>query len=915
MRNVRRVLRLSIGKRGVKQEVDEEIRFHLESRVADLIDEGMMPDEAERMAGAEFGDVERFRGQLTKLRWRRSARRQTEDFLSSVLEDARMALRGLRKRPAFGAVAILTLAVAIGGNTTIFSAADALLLRPLPFPESDRLVQISLVKPPSSGRPEEETSWSFLKFRAFMGAQRVLESAVIYFPRDYNLTHVRDPEQVRVEAVSADYFRLLGIPAGLGRTFLSEEDRVPGTAFVAVLSHRLWIRRYGGDPLIVGSTVHLNHQPYTVVGVAAPGFRGLSAGADLWVPTMTLEEPLLSGRSIHAFFAVGRLRRGTTVEQARSEMPLLAEVVTQVESRARRMDVRVRALAELRIGLRMRLAVVILFLAVVFVHLIACSNLANLLLARSAVRRKEMAIRTAVGAGRGRLVRQLLTESLVLALLGAGAGLILAAWGAALLQRMGPSTQSFVALPDLAGQTQLGLTNIGFQGVGLDGRTLAFGLCLTLLTALLFGLGPAMRASCTDLDTALNAGRWQGEQHARRARFRLPGPQSLVAVQVALAFVLLVGAGLLIRSLVSLLATDLGYMGEHVVSAKVQLPRDQYGDYSSYGSVRSARFLKELVERARGSAVVEAAGLATCLPLSASCSSNRALFPDRPPDERGTEPRILVNIVEGDYFGTLGIPLYRGRLFSTGDNDESPRVVVVNRAAAEQFWPGDDPIGKPIEIGGWFGPNTVVGVVADVHYGSIEAPPEPMLYVPLAQLSAMGGNLVVRGRSDPSVLVGLLRAHVREMDPDLPLAEVKTMSEWYADASFIPRFGAVLLGLFAAVAVLLSTMGVYGVLSGVVAVRRREVGVRMALGARREDVLKTVIRHSASLVVPGMVVGFVLALFFTRLLEALLVGVRPRDPAAFLGGTLVLALTGAAASLVPALRATRVNPVEALKAE
>jgi predicted permease len=913
--NRRRFFRALFGRTGaakdleVEEDLEQEIRFHLETRVADLVRKGLEPEQAKRMARDEFGDVERIREELRAVGRRRAARRRREELLSSVLTDARVALRGLRKRPGFTLVATLTLAVAIGGNTAVFSVMDALLLRPLPFPEPEELVQISVVAPSRGGGPEEETSWSHLQFQTFMEAQRVFESAVLYYPKNYNLTQVQDPEELRVEAVTADYFRLLGIPTTLGRFFLPEEDRIPGAHAVAVLSHQFWMRRHGGDPEVVGKSIHLNHKPHTVVGVGAPGFRGLTAGADLWVPTMTLEPQLLGNAGIHSFFAVGRLRDGVTLEEVRGEMPHLAEVVARSYPRLPELDISARPLSELRIGTRLQRAVVILFLAVILVHLIACMNLANLLQARAAGRAKEVAIRAAVGAGRGRLVRQLLTESLVLALVGAGAGLMLAAWGTALLQRMGPSTQSFMA------QTEVGLTNVGFRMIGIDGRTMVFGLCLTLLTALLFGLVPAMQASRTDLNTVLSGGRRGTESRNREGWFIPGGRQVVVAAQVALAFVLLAGSGLLIRSLGRLLTADLGYTGERVLSARVQLPRDQYGDYSSFGSDRSALFLSELVERARHTVGVQAAALATCVPLSNRCLGSRVQFPDRPAVERGTEPTAEVTIVEGDYFGTLGIPLERGRLFGPGDHGEALHVVVVNRAAAERFWPGENPIGKLLQVGGWFGPCTVVGVVADVHYSSIESLPGPTVYTPLAQVSAMGGYLVVRGRGDPLALVGFLRGQVREMDPDLPLTQVKTMSEWAADASFTPRFGAALLGLFAAVALLLSAIGVFGVLSFVVAGQTREMGVRMALGARREDILTLVLGRAAGMVIPGAVVGLVFAVLSTQFLRALLFEIHPLDPTTFVGGTLVLTFTGTLASLIPALRATRVDPVEALQAE
>ena len=901
------VFRRGSGDAGVGDDAEEEIRFHLETRIEDLKREGMTPQEADLTARAEFGDVERVRQELQRLEGRRAARRRKEEIVRSVFTDVRIAMRSLRRRPAFTAVVVLTLAVAIGGSTTIFSAVDTLLLRPLPFPESKELVQLTLVMPRTGDRGREERSWSYLKFRALMEAQGFLEAGAIYRAEDRSLTQVPDPELVRVESVSADYFPLLGIPVGWGRFFSPEEDEIPGRDFVTVISHELWQHRYDGDPGILGETVHLNHQAYTVIGVAGPGFKGLSAGVDLWVPTMT-EQGALLGASIHTFHAVGRLGEDDSLEQTRRDTSRLAEIVAQIDPWSRTMDIRVRSLAELRLGKRLSQALIILLFAVGLVHLIACVNLANLLLARTAGRSREISIRVALGARQGRILRQLLTESLVLALFGAGIGLSLAAWATGRLRQIGLRPQSFM------GQTEAGLTNLGFQQVGLDLRTVAFAVSLTLLTALLFGLLPAVQASKSDLNTTLKLRGWE-RRRTRSGRRTLPLPQALVAAQVALALVLLVGSGLLLRSLTQLLSTDRGYDGGQVLSASVQLPRDQYGDFSSYGSERSAQFLKDLVERTSRIPSVQASGLARCVPLASSCPGSRVILPDQPVVEPGTEPTMRINMVEGDFFRALTIPLERGRSFLSTDDEESTPVIVVNRTAAERLWPEENPLGRSLDVSGWFGPSTVVGVVADVQYGQIDSPAEPMVYVPFAQSPAMGGTLVIKGRGDLRPLVAALKTHLREMDPDLPLADVKTMSEWTSEASFTSRFGTLLLGLFAAMALLLSTMGVYGVLSVVWTRRTREVGVRMALGARGENVLSLVLREAAHMVMPGVLAGLVLALLLSRVLETLLYGVSPWDPATFLGGTLFLVLTGALASLFPAFRAIRVNPVETLNAE
>lgn len=852
-----------------------------------------------RMQSMRSGNSPRLPSPPRRNSWRSS-------IASGCIPDARWAVRALCKRPLFTTTIVLTLAMGIGATTSVFSAADALLFRPLPFPEPQELVYVPLVVPPFGGRPELEVEWSYPKYRLLMESTSAFERATTYRSTTSILTQVDNPEELQVELVGPEYFTMLGIEMVEGRPFLREENQVPGAHFVAILSHELWARVYQADPDIVGRSIYLNDRPYTVVGVAQPGFRGLTeGGVQMWVPVMTTPASILENPDNHSHNVLARLKDGVSLDQARAQLEafpaVLAAAFPPSNPNLPRLGVRARALADFRSAPSMRRAVLFLLGAVGTVLLIACVNLANLLLVQARSREKEMATRVALGAGRGRLVQQLITESLILTALGGALGITLAVLGTPVLRTMALRTQG--VFPTM----ETDLTSMGFSQITLDGRALLFTVGLSLVVATLFGLAPALTASRPDLTSALKEG---VRTSARGRRIGIRSRSLLVATQVAFAFALLACGGLMIRSLASLLRSDVGFQADNVLSARIFLPRARY-------DARAAqRFWADLLGRARSLPGVRSAGMNYCPPLSDRCRGSFVWFPDRPPPPDGIRPMVGFHIVGGDYFGTLGIPLLRGRSVGAMDREGTPLAAMVGQSTAEAFWPGEDPIGRVISIDlGGFGDVTVVGVVGDVHYTTVEAGAQPAIYTSVTQAATRAGYLLIKAQRDPADVLPSVRSLLKETDPDLPLTDVKTMPERVADATAPTRFTAILLSLFAAAALVLSGMGIFGVLALVVRERTHELGVRRALGAQRGDLLRIVLARSARMVGTGLVLGTALAWVSSRLTESLLFGVRPNDPATFAAVGALLSLCAALASLLPAFRATTVDPLVAIQEE
>ncbi len=706
----------------------------------------------------------------------------------------------------------------------------------------------------------------------------------------FNLIGVSDPERLRGMRVTDGFFAMLGARPHMGRDFLPEEDQ-PGRANVVILSHGLWQRRFGADPNIVNRAITFSGGSYTVVGVMPASFRFGDGGAEFWTPmAFTAEQAQQHGS--HYVSAIGRLKPGVALAQARSEMSMIADrLAKQYPDNNTGWNVRLTPLLEYTVS-SVKPALLVLLGAVAFVLLIACVNVANLLLARSAAREKEIAIRVSLGAGRWRIARQLLTESALLALAGGTVGLTLAKWGKDLLLALAPED-----LPRLS-------------DVALDGRALAFTAALSLLTGLGFGLFPALQASNIRgpnlNETLKDAGRGSTDDGRRRL---IRG--SLVVLEVALALVLLVGAGLLIKSFLRLRSVDPGFNPAGALTAQIPLSQRKYPEDS-----QRVAFYTQLIEKVAALPGVQAAGAAMVTPLSGNDFVLGFRIEGRPPYPAGSEPDTNYYSVTPGYFKAMGIPLLRGRLFTERDTKDAPRVIIINETMAKRFFPGEDPIGKRLHV--TMGPvlyREIVGIVGDVKHYSLDQEAKAQTYEPYAQQPFSGMTLVARTSGDPAGLSSAIRGEVLKIDKELPISNVKTLEQYLSTSIAQQRFSVLLLGIFAAVAMALACVGIYGVLSYSVTQRRREIGVRMALGAARRDVLRLVVGHAMLLTLIGVAIGLGAAFALTRVMSTLLFGVSATDPMTFGLIALLLIAVALLAALVPARRATKVDPMVALRCE
>jgi putative ABC transport system permease protein len=801
--------------------------------------------------------------------------------MRSLLQDVRYAVRRLLKSPGFALVAVGALTLGIGANTAIFSVVNSVLLRPLPYPEPEQLVQVWESRPRMNMPRSEVAPHEFLAWAERSQSFRQLAANDL---TEYNLTGRGEPERVTGALVTAGYFPLFGVSPAQGRTFLAEEDQ-PGKDNVVVLGHELWRSRFNSDPSVVGQSVSLDGVPCTVVGVMPRGFR-LPDGAGLARPiAFTVEDRAKAGS--HFLNVYGRLKEGVALAQAGGEMATVAGRVEQdfgdVNAGHRVVLV---PLHEQVVG-GARTALLVLLGAVGLVLLIACANVANLLLARAAGRRREVAVRAALGASRWRIVRQLLAESVLLSALGGAAGLLLAVWGVDLLVSLDPT----------------GVQRAG--EVTLDWRVLGFTFGLSLLTGLLFGLAPALQASKADFNESLKEG---GRSAQGLGRSRLRG--ALVVSEVALTLVLLVGAGLLVKSFRQLLAVDSGLDPHGVLTLDVSLPQAKYAERQQITS-----FYERLIEQAAALPGVEAAGAVSVLPLAGNDNSNFVQIEGRPPQPAGQALRAGRRNVSADYFRALGIPVKRGRAFNASDAKDAPPVVVINESLARSFFAGEDAVGKRIRTGEKSPWVEVVGVVGDVRHRGLDVETRPEMFFPHLQTPSRQMTLVVRAAGDPAALAGPLRVRVRELDRDQPVGNVKTMETWVAESVASRRFSVLLLGVFACVAAGLAALGLYGVVSYSVAQRTHEIGLRVALGARPRDVLRLVIRQGMTLTLLGTAVGLLAALALTRVMSGLLFGVGATDLATFVAVPLMLLTVALLACYLPARRATKVDPMVALRHE
>jgi putative ABC transport system permease protein len=804
----------------------------------------------------------------------------------SLVQDVTFGVRMLRRQPGFTAVAVLALALGIGANTAIFSVVDAVLWRPLPFPRADRLVAIGEQRAPDRQTMGPVAPADFVDWRARSRAFTTMAAASDF---NLNLSGDGEPQRLRALALSPGFLDALGIEPARGRVFRAEEEE-PGS-LVAILSDNLWRARFGSDPQILGRKILLNAEPYEVIGVMPAGFWWTS-NPEVIVP-LRLSASQRAIRSLHSFKVVARRRPGVSIDQARAEMDAIGrKLAEQYPAENTGHAPMVVPLRESLVG-DMRDALLLLLVAVGLVLVIACANVSTLLMARGTTRRKEIAIRLAMGAGRWRLVRQLLTESVVLAFIGGGAGVLFASWSVAAMGRALPAR--LTGLP-------------GLDRVSVDGRVLAAAIAATLATSLLFGVLPAAAAARQDLGATLNEEGRSGTTgvHARRAR------AALVVAEMALSVVLLVGAGLLLVSFHHLTSVAPGFQAENVVTMRVTLPGAKYGD-----ATRVVQFYESLLARIRTMPGVDRAGAVTLLPFGSGDSRSGFLIENR------TEPspipvRAHPRLVSPDYLAAMRIPLIRGRFFTERDAGSSPEVVIINETTARRFWPNEDPLGRRISFE--FNPPRwlqIVGIAGDVKHQRLDAAANPEAYLPYLQsgnaANARGMTIVVRTRADAATLAPLMRGAVRELDADQPVGAIRGMEELVGESVAPQRLNLLLVAAFAIVALTLTAAGLYGLMAYLVAQRTHEIGIRIALGASPGSVLALMLRQAGTMTLAGLVLGVAGALGLTRWLTTILFGVRPTDAGVYVAVSALLAVVAFLAVVVPSSRATRVDPLKALR--
>jgi putative ABC transport system permease protein len=801
--------------------------------------------------------------------------------METWLKDIRYGTRMLARNPAFTIVAVIALALGIGANAAIFSVVNAVLLRPLPFAEPDRLMMLRETKLPQF----PEFSVSPANFIDWQKQNTVFERMAAVQNAAYNLIGVGEPERLQGLRVSDGFFAMLGAKPAMGRDFLSEEDQ-PGHNQVVIISHGLWQRRFGGDPNILNQAITLNGQSYTVIGIMPSDFR-FGRAADLWTPTaFTADQAQAHGA--HYVSVIGRLKPHVTVEQARAEMiAIAARLAEQYPDQLAGWSVKVEPMLDYTVR-SIKLALYVLLGAVGFVLLIACANVANLLLARAASRQKEIAVRTALGASRWRIVRQLMTESVLLAIVGGAIGLLLAVWGKDILLSLAPED-----LPRV-------------RDASLDRWVLMFTAGITLLTGLFFGLVPALQASKPNLNETLkDAGRGSTEGGHRHLIRSL-----LVVFEVAIALVLLVGAGLLMKSFLRLQNVNPGFNPDNALTAKIALPGKKYKEPD-----QQTAFYNQLLEKVSQLPGVTAAGASVVLPLDDDFVLGFEIE-GRPPQPADQDQSTNYYAVTPGYFNAMGIPLRQGRLFDEHDRKDATRVIIINEAMARQLFPDENPIGKRIHVTmGEKLYREVVGVVGDVKQYGLDQKTPFETYEPFAQEPFSSMSLVVRATGDPATLSNAIRSEVLSIDKDQPVSSIKPLAELVRSSIAQQRFAMLLLGVFAGVAMLLAVVGIYGVMSYSVTQRTHEIGIRMALGASPSNVLRLVVGHGLLLTLIGVALGLGVALLVTKVMASLLFGVSATDLMTFAIFSAALTFVALVACLVPARRALKVDPMIALRYE
>jgi putative ABC transport system permease protein len=804
--------------------------------------------------------------------------------MENLLQDLRFGFRSLLKNPGFAIVAIITLGLGIGANTAIFSVVNGVLLRPLPYHEPARLAMVYVTR---AQAPTEKAPLCQSDFVDWKSQNQVFENIAAYSTNRFNFSGGESPEQIQGAWVTADFFNTLAVQPVTGRAFLPDEDQ-PGIPQTVVISDGFWRRHLGANPNIINQQITLNSKAFTVIGIMPAGFSFPEKDVELWAA----ERLAPTRRGPYYMRGLARLRPDTTLEQAKVEMGVIAgRVQQQINSRDKDLTWTATSLTEATVG-DIRTTLVVLAGAVVFVLLIASANVANLLLARATAREKEMSVRLALGASRARLLRQLLTESLLLALCGGTVGVFLAIWGIDLLLAISPSD-----IPRL-------------QEIRIDGRVLGFTLLISAFSGLIFGLAPALQSSRLNLNESLKeSGRSNTESIGRR-RMR----NTLIIAEIALSLMLLVGAGLMMKSFTKLQNVSPGFQPEQILTMNLTLPRAQYDS-----SEKVTSFYQQLINRLKTVPGVEAAGLTNSLPPNKLEVSDSFSIEGKPVAPGSSEPIVPIIFISPDYFNVLGVPLLEGRHFSEADQADSPPVVIINKTLADHYFPDENPIGKRFKAGGgeknsnpWM---EIVGVVGNVKYTGLDAKPESAYYLPAAQVGWRAMYLAVRTSSNPIDLARALRQEVWALDKDLPVTNVATMEQLLAESVAQPRFRTLLLGIFALVALVLASVGIYGVISYTVTRRTYEIGIRMALGAQTGEVLKLIIRQGMTLAVIGVSIGIAASLVLTRVMEKLLYEVSVTDEAIFAGVAGLLGLVALLACYIPARRATKVDPMIALRYE
>jgi putative ABC transport system permease protein len=883
-------LRLAPGR---ENEIADELSQHLEDQYEQALSRGATEEEARQAVLTEFKQTDLLVRSLRGVERRvpqnsiQMGSERKRNMFADLSQDVRYGVRMLLKNPAFTAIAVLALALGIGANSAIFSVVNTLLLRPLPYKNPGQLVVIwenatHLGFPKNTPSPANFLDWQ--------KQATLFEGMGAFAERSFNLTGVGEPERLDGRRVSANLFDLLGVKPLLGRTFVPEEDK-PGTK-VVLLNETLWRRRFGSDPGVIGRSLSLNGEPYTVVGVLPSSVRLPAFGNwrdQVWVPLAFPAEEA-AARGNHFLEIIGRMKPGVTVPQARAEMETIAaRLAQQFPEHNTRIGAVVNPLHEEIVG-DMKPALLILLGAVAFVLLIACANVANLLLARAAARHKEIALRLALGANRARLTKQLLVESVMLSMLGGIVGLVLAYAGLRVLTRFIPAD---VAHADL---------------ITIDAKVLGFTLIVALVTGLVFGLAPASQAANFNLNDTLKEGGRDSGAGPRGKQLR----SALVIAEVAISFLLLIGAGLLINSFMHLRNLDPGFRADHLLALQVDLSETKYPD-----TPRRVAFFDEVVRRVQALPGAKSVAIAGNLPFTYNGDSGPIGvegIPDPPPDQH---PDVIYRAIGPGYFSTMGIPLVRGRDFNEQDNLDTDMKVIVSEKTVHQYWPDTDPIGKRLKVGSTTaeGPwRTVIGVVKDVRQNDFIAEPKMQMYFTYRQLrSLMPNALIVRTAVDPLSLATSVRNAIWAVDKDQTVANVDSMEHIVAGAVARQRFSMLLLAIFAAVALVLAAVGIYGVMSYSVAQQTREIGIRMALGAQRSDVLRMTVKQGLRLVGLGLVIGLVAAFILTRVMASLLFGISATDPLTFVTISLVLLAVAMLANYIPSVRAMKVDPMVALR--